>query len=345
MLTVRKESSPLIEVDVGSEIQAVAFTANGEYIVGGGAKGLGVWRVEDGKQMATMAARDVQCLAVSQDGKWIAAKTGNGEVSVWDTETFEKVFSDKNDHNIFAVDFSTRLLVGTFNATVVWDVPTGKKVLTLKQGTRVAKYSPQGDRIATATRDSVRVWDSNDGRLLVHIPVEVTPWFNTGLLWLNNHLFVVSGSAIKQLEASTGSTVSEWPVPSSDRHSCIALPQHGKLIAYSTNDIVTLWDTSTHAQLALIQHPPRIYSISLSPDDRFLAISGRRGKITIRSVFRIIVSIVSLWIMANLTLAFPNRIQFHCLVCIPLSRSLSFRSTTLRSIHGNTINSRPRSRY
>ena len=300
MLTVEQERYPLIEINVGSEIYAVTFTANGEYVVGGGV-GLRVWRVKDGKQMATMKARNVRCLAVSKDGRWIAAGTLDGEVSVWDAKTFEKVFSHQNDHVIRAVDFSpdsTRLLVGQkgyHTGPSVWDIPTRKKVLTLEQGTRVAKYSPQGDRIATATRDSVRVWDSNDGHLLVHIQVKVTPSLNTGLLWLNNHLFVVSAHNIKQLEASTGSTVSEWPVPSSGYNSGIALPPRGKFIAYSTKRTVTFWDTSTHAHLGLIHHPQRIYSIALSPDNRFLAI-GISGKITIRSTT---VSIVSLWVVAT----------------------------------------------
>ena len=355
MLTIGQEGSPLTEINADSDIRAVTFTPNGKYIVGGGEDGIGVWRVEDGKQMATMAARDVQCLAVSQDGRWIAAGTFDAYVFVWDATTLEQCFAYKDDQSILAVDFSpdsTRLLVGQNHHTglSVWDVPTRKKVLTLEHPfTTVAKYSPQGDRIATATDDSVRVWDSDDGHLLVHIPMEVTPFFNTGLLWLNNHLFVVSGSTIKQLEASSRSIVSEWPVPSSDSHSCIALPRHREFIVYSTNDTVTFWDTSTHAQLGLIQHPQAI-SVALSPDDRFLAIGGKSGGIIIRSVSRIRVSIVSLWIMANLNnflvpLVFPNRIQSHYLVYIQPSRSLTFKSTTLRSIHGNAISSRTRTRY
>ena len=287
-------------------MRAVTFTANGEYIVGGSHDGLGVWRVEDGKQMATMKVGLIRCLAVSQSGRWIAAGTNDCNVFVWDAETFEEVFSQKEDHLILAVAFSPdspRLLVGQNDYRTgpsVWDVPTRKKVLTLERGNRVVKYSPQGDRIATATFDSVRVCDSDDGHMLVQIPVKVTPPFNTGLLWLNNHLFVVSGSTCKQLEASTGSTVSEWPIPTSGDYSCIAIVQHGEFIAYSTNDTVTFWDTSTHAQLGLIPQPQRINPIALSPHERLLAIGGAGGKITIRSLSRVTVSIAFLWIIANL---------------------------------------------
>ena len=354
MLTGGQEGLPL-EINGGGDIWTVAFAANGEYIVGSGSDGLGVWRVEDGKRMATMAAGDVNCLAVSKDGRWIA-----GDANVWDAKTFEKVFThrpreEEDLDDILAVDFSpdsTRLVALKNQIATVWDIAARNKVLTLhsKGWMRAAKYSSQGDRIATATRESVRVWDSNDGHLLVDIPVKVSPLFNTGLIWSNNHLFVVSDSTITQLEASTGSTVSKLSVADTNDISSIALPKHGEFIAYSTIDTVTFWDPSTHAQLGLIQHPQTIHSIAHSPDDRFLAIVGLGGKITIRSLSRITVSVVLLQVLVVLNnslvpLLFPNWIQSHYPVYITPSRNLSFRSTTLRSIHGSTISSTTRTRY
>ena len=41
-----------------------------------------VWRVDDGKPLATMEAEHVQCVAFSRDGKWIAAGTFWGDVMV-----------------------------------------------------------------------------------------------------------------------------------------------------------------------------------------------------------------------------------------------------------------------
>ena len=307
MLTVGQECPPLIDIidsDWVSGIRAMTFTANGECVVGGGGGQVGVWRMEDGKRMATMVAPDVRSLAVSKDGRWIAAGTYSGYVFVWDAKTFGKVFFAKPFRQLLGVDFSpdsTRLVTASTPSSV-WDVAARKQVLTLDHEGWViaAKYSLQGNRIATATRESIRVWDSNDGRVLVDIPVKVTPLFNNGLLWSDNHLLVVSDSTIKEFEASTGSTVSEWSVPNTDDTSCIALQQHGGTIACSTNNTVAFWDTSTHARLGLIQHPQVIYSIALSPDDRFLVIGGNSGKITIRSLYRITVSIVCFWIMADL---------------------------------------------
>ena len=362
MLTVGQERSPVIEINVGSRIRAVTFTANGEYIVGGG-DGQRVWRVEDCKQMATMAARDVRSLAVSQDGRWIAAGTDWGEAILWDTKTFEQVFTHKEDlpDSILGVDFSpdsTRLVTASKNPTAIWDVAARKKVLTLHEyWVRAAKYSPQGDRIATATFDSVRVWDSNDGRLLTDIPVNVAPlsMFNSGLLWSNNHLFVVSDSTIKRFEASTGSAASEWPVHHSNNSSCIALPKHGEFIAYSTYDTVTFWNTSTHTRIGLIQHTQPICSIALSPGHRFLAIGGDGGTIAIKDLRDVLpASYSTVCIVYCRTIEYQNRFTASppypnfgstCkLIALSLSHHL-LTSPTLYSIPGSRTSSQTRKHH
>ena len=297
LIAVQECRDPPIEIDVGSQVFAMAFSANGEYILSGG-EGVRVWRVEDGTQVARMEAMWVRCLAVSKDGRRIVAGARWGEVFVWDAKTYEQVFkSEKNCYEINKVDFSpdsSRLVTASDNRTAsIWDMPTRKRVQTLYHDNwvRAAKFSPQGDRIATATPDSIRVWDSKDGRLLVDIKVGVTPLFDTGLLWSNDHLFVISDGKIKQINASTGSVVLQWPLPESDHYSCIALPKHGEFVAYTTERTVTFWGASSHIQLGHIQHPQDIRSTVLSPDDEFIAIGGERGNIIVRRFSRIIVSV------------------------------------------------------
>ena len=216
----------------------------------------------------------------------------------WDAETFERVFTLKeDDSDIHGIDFSpdsTRLVSASLNCTVsIWDIATRERLvgpLRHEGWVSAAKYSPRGDRIATATPNSVRVYDSNDGRLLVDIPVKVTPWYNTGLIWSEEQLFVISDSKIKQIDASTGSVLSEWSVPGSSAYASIVLPRHA-FIAYSTKCTVTFWDTLTHAQLGCIQHPQDIRSIAISPD-RFLAIGGKNGKFNFKCLCCITVSIM-----------------------------------------------------
>ena len=282
-----------MEIDTHTGVKALTFTVNGEYLLSASddKRDIQVWRVEDGRHIAKMEMtrhfNSVNSLAVSKDGKWIAAATWAG-IIVWDAKTYKQV-SVFDNGTIYAVDFShnsSRLVSGSYDGTAtVWDIATHKQVLSIHHERTVVavKYSSHGGQIVTAIPNSVRIWDSNDGCLLVDIQVTVTPDYNTGLLWFNDHLFVVSDRKIKEFEASSGVTVSEWPATNISGSSCIAL-SHGKLIAYSTKRAVTFWDTSTHTQFGLIQYPSDIISIAFSPDTRFLAIGGRDGKITIRNL-------------------------------------------------------------
>ena len=344
MLTMGQESSQPIEIDAG-RVRAITFSANGEYIVSGDNEKVQVWRVDDWKQLATTETGMVNCVAVSNDGKWIAAGTYANGVFVWDAATFILAIKFSQHWYIDGVDFSPdsmRLVSATYKEAVVWDLATGKQAQTLCHEDYVitAKHSPQGDRIATAARDgSVRVWDGNDGRLLVSIDVNVTPRYNNGLLWFNDHLLVVSDDKIKEFDAYTGSTVLESPVPQSVYRSCIALPKHRAFIAYSTDHTITFWDMSTHSQLALIQHPQDICTITISPDDHFIAVGGKDGKITIKSIIVSVLSRRIKHIRATLRV-FLHRIPSHGLVYIQLFKNRTSISMALRSTHGNMINSR-----
>ena len=107
----------------------------------------------------------------SRGGTW------DGDVFIWDAEKYKTVWKHKDYNNISAVDFSldsTKLVSGSLNRTAtIWDIATGEKIRTLQHNHWViaAKFSSDGDRIATTTLDgSIQVWNSKDGQLLVDIP-------------------------------------------------------------------------------------------------------------------------------------------------------------------------------
>ena len=250
---------------VDSEIQAVAFSANGEYLMSGDEEGIQVWRVESGAHMATLEAEHVRCLAMSSDNKWIAGGTWGGSVFVWNANTYKQVFSSKSSHAILGIDYSpdsARLVTASENrSATVWAITTRNQVLSLRHENAViaAKYSPHGERIATTTRDAVRVWDSDDGRLLVDIPVKATSWRNVLCSMSQNVVVVLSDDRTKQTNPSIKSTTSEWSIPGSE--------------------------------LSLIEHVQNISSIAHSPDDRHLAMGGEDRKSSITRLSRSIVGI------------------------------------------------------
>lgn len=292
MLTVR-QGFPA-KVNAYGFTLAMSFSADGKHVLGGGKSGVRVWRMaRDLDVVATIEARSVTCLAVSKDHKWIAAGTQKGDVFMWDATTYEKVFSHCREGGVVhGVDFSpdsTGLLVASHsNTAIVWDVASHKQARSLRHedgelalGLTAAKYSPQGNRIATATQHTVRIWDNQDGRPLANIKEIVAVDWNECLHWLDNNRLLVISDTIKLFEASTGRLASKWPVPNSNKLSCIALPRRGDLVVYSTGQTVTSWDTSAHTKLAFMIHPEEIHSIALSPDNLFLAIGGHYGEMVV----------------------------------------------------------------
>ena len=298
-----------VEISHNGRIGMLTFSANGQYILTVDWDGVQMWGVEDGKQMARVEARSFRSLAVSQDGSWIAVG-GEGYVLLWNTKTFEKLEffleTDEDYETAWGVDFSpdSSQLVAAVEGyesfldyygyrsrhvakTKIWDIATRKQVQTLDHDDALAAtYSPQGNRIATASRHCIRIWDNNDGRLILDIKdVKAAE-----VLWQSNdHLFVLScrgGSTIfQQIDASTGIISAEWPA---DPNSCIAAPKHGNFIVYSTGRTVTIWDVLTRAQLGLIQHTADVRSIAVSPDSRFLAIGDKDKKITITASIHLV---------------------------------------------------------
>lgn len=311
MLTGGQERSPCIEINGSSGLQTALFSANGKHILCGGQNQhhVGVWRVQDGKLLGKLEAEDVLCSAVSKNGCWLAAGTYYGYLFVWDAKSYNRVWKLKHGKDygeIHGVDFSpdsSRLVVASSDRTAtIWSVTIRKQVQILQHKGPViaAKFSPQGELIATASGETVQIWDSSDGRLLQEIQVKVAPQYNNGLVWFDYHLYVVSGNTIKQLDTSS-SIVSEWLVPDSNSFSCIALPSTGDFIAYSTGPTVTLWDLLTHSQIGLIQHHEDVCSIAFSPDDCSLAIGATDGKTNIENLSRTGVSTVSRGVIACLT--------------------------------------------
>jgi len=237
--------------------------------------------IEDGKEVmgTTMnAGSAVLNIAVSRDGKLIVSGTRSGLVTVWDAESHSEVteFRAHNDY-VRAVDISpdaTKIASGSDDDTAcVWSLSTGERLLGPWKHDHwavAAKFSPDGRLIVTATykRDSVRVYDSQNGSLLVDFPVKVNSATNHSLAWVSDskQLFALSHDGnIHHVDVSAKTTLSKWLVHSTDNPTYIALASNGTFIAASADSSVSLWDTTTHEQIGtLIEYTHRVASMAMS---------------------------------------------------------------------------------
>ncbi|KAH0836360.1 hypothetical protein J3R83DRAFT_7913 [Lanmaoa asiatica] len=287
----------IIEINCPRPINCVAFLQDEKRIVGGGDEGtLQYWEVEAGQEMRAVACGDeVLTVAMSKDGRYIVCGAKNGLVTVWDTSTQKKVVEINGHPNwVVAVDVSPdSKTVGTASyrgSASIWDITTGRLLVGPLEPSSDAlvalKFSTNGSHVATSpySQSSVRIYDTQNGHLLVNIPVRLSSNGNhptTPLAWSSDdrQLFTVSYDGnIQCFDASSGALLSKWPIHSSSNPASIALSNSGKFIAASADSSISFWDTSTHTQLGpVIAHAGSVQSIALSSDDNFLVSGGRTG--------------------------------------------------------------------
>ena len=291
----RKEAETII-IDGRCDILSVVFLVDGKHVVSGDREGkIRCWRTEDGKEVGTEmdAGSAVFTIAVSRDGKVIVSGAAEGQVTVWNTESHSKVTEIKA-HGKFvrAVDVSpdaTKIATGSGDWTAcVWSLSTGEQLLgPLKHvfWVAAAKFSPDGRLIATATyhRDSVRVYDSQNGSLLVEFPVAVSQALNQSLAWANDskQLFALSRHGnIHHLDVFAKTTLSQWAIHSNDNPTCITLVSNGRFIAASARSSVSFWDTTSREQIgSVIECTHGVWSMAMS-SNHDLVTSGPK-KITL----------------------------------------------------------------
>ncbi len=153
----------------------VCFSPDGRWVVGAGLGGqVKVWNAASGAEVRTLATdRQMNRVCFSPDGTRLAA-CGSGKTLVWDAGTWAVILtlSPSGPSCCFSPDGGRLLLASSGSGAEMYDVGSGRKLLTVWQrnGVRGVSYSPDGTTFATAggnLRDAqVKVWDAATGKEL-----------------------------------------------------------------------------------------------------------------------------------------------------------------------------------
>lgn len=128
-----------------------------------------LWNTEMKKRVAVLPVRHPRGLAISRDGRWLAASSDQSTTEIFDLRLQKSVNPQHDGHTqpIFGVQFAGNesLVTSSIGATLIWSLRTGKIQQTLAHDhpdkiVLGLSVSPDGSTVVTSSADdSVNVWD------------------------------------------------------------------------------------------------------------------------------------------------------------------------------------------
>jgi len=146
---------------------------------------------------------------------------------------------------------------------------------------RSAIFSPDGKLLVSSDGETARLWSTTTGKLAARIRLE--SGFGQPAFWPDGKsLALPSGKVITLWDPNTGRKLGDFPAKGSLPYvaSVLAFSADGKILAVGSHKgEVTLWNTVTAAQVAVLDSKPAasngIYHLRLTPDGRTLVYMGR----------------------------------------------------------------------
>jgi WD40 repeat protein/transcriptional regulator with XRE-family HTH domain len=229
----------------------------------------------------TEAFDAVLAVAVSPDGRYIAAGSNSGQVRVWREEgrvahLTMRGHSDRVSAIAFSPDGQT-LVTASWDGTVkLWDVASGASIWTGghdHMSVTSLAISPTGKLLSGSYDGAMHVWELRTGTHLAHLDTRggailTVAWSKDG------HLLASGGgdAVIRLWDSEQGTLLRELPGHCEPVCTLAFAPDTSLLASGSFDRMVKLWDLDTGIyQRTLEGHADAVTGLAFSPDGRTLA--------------------------------------------------------------------------
>ena len=228
-------------------------------------------------------------VAISPEGKYLAACSKDNTIRIWSMQTAEEVWTiteRKPDTNALAFASNGILLTGDNVLACLWDVENKKKLGTLdtKDGWfQDVEVSPDGKLAATcrskADDNVISLWDLKTSKRIRKLDAHTRSVTCLAFSPDSKQLLSAAGKELFVWEVSSGDVVQKWQKAHDDTILTVAFhPKEAGIVASAGMDkVVRLRKIgSEEIRKELKGHAKHIESITFSPDGVYL-VSGSRG--------------------------------------------------------------------
>ncbi len=269
-----------------ARIGVVAFTDNGDYLIGGASDGaLKVWDISQDNLVATTAPGHNESIVSAQtnDDHTVLATLGRDQlIRLWSIGSHHPLATEYRVKGgsakglAFSLDGS-RLASGDDTGIVqIWNLDDDEKPVILEEHSHqvwALAFSPDGNTLASADRSGQLVlWNIESGDQIWSVKAQ------DGGIW--SIVFVEQG---KQLVIAGETNVSIWDVKTGTPRKQLAKvdasitrmavsPDGQYLVTSDTSGVASIWDLATESVTRKIAADDNVlWSVAISPDGQQLA--------------------------------------------------------------------------
>ena len=257
----------------GNRINTVGISPDGQLVIAGSDKQIKIWKLESGEEVYTLDGHtgDVECLAVSNNNKFLISGGNDKLIKVWDLTSGKnlRTFTGHTD-GIFSLALSPNgkfvISVAHNDLARMWDLASGTQSKEFDcNGAMDVSISPDGKNVAFGGFETIQIWDIQKGEKINELKGHKDGWVRS-IAYSSDGYNLISGGEDRRLKLWNCITGKEnWSSGGfSQQVTSLAVNTSGdKLLIGNESGSLNIWDLSNGQQIKTIKNTMGIQAVAI----------------------------------------------------------------------------------